>query len=730
MLPRQNAGANWYNSSMKKLFKFIVILAVIGAILLAGALLTLKMMFPASKVKAMVQQYAQNTWHREVNFADVSFNIIGLTLTDFSLSEPTTFENGTFIHADKVILKVALQPLLHKRLEIKTIGLNGLDITLIKKEDGQFNFDDLLSTPTEDESSSTQTVKQENASALAAILADHIYTTDCNVYYKDLQNISETAITHLDIDIKNFDLASPFQALVKFTTSYKGKTGLEMTLPVELDMLIHLANLDMEQAYLTLQKANTAYKDMQLQLTGSIRNFTRPDIDLNGTLSGVSNKALSDIAPDLPTFVLPALTFKTQASADLEQSAAQITQAKLTAADCVLATAGQISWGGENATYQLQTDVDLNLNQLSAMTTLLDGYGIGGKARGQLQITDQKSGADVRGNIVLNKLAVQYPPVSLSDLDGTIVLAGLANISSEKLTGKLNGEDFTSSFAYRDLSNLSDIVFDMDLSKLKLANFPAGAAPETENSAASSGSPSSEGTEALFNLKSNIQIGEITVPYFTSKGATLKANLQKASSAMKQANGTVSFDLQEGAITDLDSLAKDNKWIKILLLPLNVINKVSNKIGVEVLSAQEDQQKGQIAFSSGSGTYVFTDGVMNVQETHFNSSVSNLTASGNINFPTDALNMQVKASVFKSKTPVSIKIGGTLSNPSGKLDVANTAASLLEGFLTGKTSSGTTASSGTATSTADTAGNSTKNKVDAAASTLKGIGNLLKKKSN
>lgn len=678
----------------------------------------------------MVQQYAQNTWHREVNFADVSFNIVGLTLTDFSLSEPTAFTNGTFIHADKVILKVALKPLLHKRLEINTIGLNGVNLTVVKKEDGQFNFDDLLSAPTENQAaSSASSTPKENSFPLAAVLANHIYTTDCNLYYKDLQNASETAITHLDIDIQNFDLASPFQALVKFTTSYKEKSGPEMTVPVELNMLLQLADLDMEQAYLTLQKATASYKDMLLQASGTVRNFTRPAIDLNGTLSGISDKAFLDIAPDLSPFTLPTLTINLQATADLEQATAQITQAKLTAADSALATAGQIGWGGENTTYQLRTDINLNLNQLSQMTALLDGYGLGGQIRGQLQMADATSGQTVRGNLLLDKAAIAFAPFIFSDLDGTVSLAGLTNISSEKLTGKLNGEDFTSSLAYRDLGNLSDIVFNMDLSKLRLSSFSSGDTPKQEKETSSATAQTSDGLESLFNLQSNIQIGEVVIPYFTSKGATLKANLQKASSTMKQANGTVSFDLQEGAITDLDSLAKDNKWVKILLLPLNVINKVSNKIGVEVLSTQESQKKGQIAFSSGSGTYVFTNGMMNVQETHFNSSVSNLTASGNINFPTEALNMQVKASVFKSKTPVSIKIGGTLSNPSGKLDVANTAVSLLEGFLAGKTSSDTTtASSGTATGATDTSDTSVKNKVDAAASTLKGIGNLLKKK--
>ena len=78
---------------------------------------------------------------------------------------------------------------------------------------------------------------------------------------------------------------------------------------------------------------------------------------------------------------------------------------------------------------------------------------------------------------------------------------------------------------------------------------------------------------------------------------------------------------------------------------------------------------------------------MTVKETHFDSAVSNVEASGNINFKSEALDMRVSATLLSSTTPIVFKIGGSMTEPSGKLDVAGTATSLVKGFLSGQMSS-------------------------------------------
>ena len=132
---------------------------------------------------------------------------------------------------------------------------------------------------------------------------------------------------------------------------------------------------------------------------------------------------------------------------------------------------------------------------------------------------------------------------------------------------------------------------------------------------------------------------------------------------------------------------------------------------------------------------MFTDGVMDLQETHFNSSASNVTASGNINFKTEKLDMRVKATVLTSQTPIVIKIGGTMSDPSGKLDVASTAVSLVGGILSYKTpgkvaGSAAHKATGAGKTVANTGASAAKATASAAVSAVKVIGGLFKKSSD
>lgn len=717
---------------MKKLIKITAVVAAIFVVLIIAALLTLKIIFPAEKLQAMTQDYAQKTLQREVTFSNVSFNLIGVTIKDLAISEAHTFEQGTFLKADHAILKVALKPLLKKRIEITTIGLKGLEVNTRRNEDGTFNFDDLMALSNTAEEDKTKDEEKENTSSSGsffAVLADHIYAKNCHLYYEDIPNQLTASVTDLNLDIVDFDLDEPFNAKLKFTASYKD-TEREISLPITSTLTIYLADLDNTAAYVTLQNLSATYHNIEVAIKGGIKNFNQPILNLQGTLSGLSSTALAEVMPDMPHFKLPPLTFNTDASLDLDASSAQLTQAKLSVGDSYLTATGKTNWGGKETTYQANTNLNLNLTQLATMTQLLDGFGMGGAITGQVAATDKNNGQDVQGNISFDQVTVAYAPVQITELKGDILLTSLANISSKNITGNLNENPFTASFAYKDLGEVMDIVFDADLSKLTLDTFTASEDSTSTSTAAhttATDSPKSTEPESLFNLRSHIKIGEISVPYFTSTGATLETNLQKASASMKKANGTVNFTLQEGAIKDLELVMKDHKILRVLMLPFGIVNKVTSTLGINLFPTES----GKIKFSSGSGTYKFTDGLMNIEETHFNSSLSNLTATGTINFHTEALDMNVKASVLTSQTPVVIKIGGTMSEPSGKLNLAQTAVSLVTGLVNYKTpgavASGTVnMATGVTKSVANTGADAVKSTVGTAASAVKSLGGLFK----
>ena len=717
---------------MKKLFKLLVKIAVVCVILLAAGLVALRIMFPPEKLKTMAVDYAKNNLQREISFDKISFNVIGVTLDNFALSENTSFQNGTFVKADKLVVKLALMPLLKKRVEIATVLVDGLDVNVIKNKNGSFNFDTLI--PASDSAAASADNNKNDSSGLSfVLLADRIVLNNCNFTYKDLQTGMDASVNKLQVEIREFDLDSPFDIKIKFTTEYSA-AGLNMTVPVSISLRTFLANLNLPEAYVTVNDISATYKTVKLQLKGGIKNFEAPQADLSGTLSGISNTTVAEILPDLPHFSLPVIHMAVKAVADLEKSTAVISQAKLSVMDSAFSLAGTAGWAGAAPTYSVKADLSTDLGQIVQMTDTVADFQPGGLITGAFKATDKNDGQDISGQILLKNVSAMYAPFTVKDLNGTVKITSINDIACPSLTGFLNGEKFTSSFSYKNIKDVLNIVFNAELDKFTLKEFPSYTSAESENGTATSSGNKTAGPELLMNIKSNIKVGPISVPYFRADGFTLNANLTGVSETMKKANGQVSFVLQPGAITDIDSFVKGNKYVKILLLPITLVRNVAGKLNVDIFPAEANAQKGEITFTNGEGIYTFTSGVMKVDKTTFASKLTNINGSGNINFHTQALDMKVSATVLTSQTPVVIKIGGTMDNPSGKLDVLNTVGSVLGGILNyktpGKVAASTASTAGNvATGAVKTTGQVAQTGVDTAKNVIKGIGGLFKKKN-
>lgn len=718
---------------MKKLIKIIVILALIGFIAIVGGLVTLRLMFPPEKVKQMTLDYAKNTWHREIKFDAVSFNLVGITLTNFAMSEENSFEQGTFVKAERVEAKAALWPLFKKRVEIATVRIDGLDVFIQKNKDGSFNFDSLTASEEESTPSAAPDTTETTNENPFVFTARFIKVHDCDFYYKDAQTGLSSSLEDVDIQLANVTDNAPFPVNISFTSQTQEKGGVLFSVPVDINLNVFLAQSDWQKAYVEISKAAISYKQIQLALQGKIENFQAPQINVTGTLTGLGNTALKEAFPDLPNFTLPAISLALQADTDLDQSTATIQTASLRVLDSTLDTNGSVNWGSENPTYRLSGKLQADIAQLVKMTDDT-GFDPKGKLSATFTASDKNDGKDVRGTVTLKGISALYPPFTLTQTNGTISIASLDNISCPSLTGLLNGEKFTASFAYKNIKEVLDIVLKMQLDKLVLTEFPSSGEEDT-----SSGTPSdnpANGTpdtaQTYMNIQADLTIGGVSVPYFRTDGVSLQAVLQNVSANMQKTNGTIMFELQPGAITDMDQLVTQSKIAKIILLPLRLLNKVGKKLNLNLFEAEVQAKKGEIAMTKAEGKYTFINGVMHIDSTTFESALTNLTASGTADFTTNALDMKASATLLTKQTPVVIKIGGTLDNPTGKVDVVNTVTSVVGGILSYKTAkSAVTGTADAATSvaggTAKGASTAAKDTVKAATATVKALGSLFKK---
>ncbi len=717
---------------IKKLFKWAVKIAVTGVLLLLIAVVALKLMFPPAKLKAMAKQYVTKNYQREIEFEEVSLTWLGFSVKNFTLSENTTLQDGTFIHANQLTAKVALKPLFKKRIEISTIEADGLAVNIVRQQDGNFNFDSLLTTPQTPTQETTQEIKEEDTPFV--VTAQRINLTDCDIVYKDEQSGLRTALNDLNIEILRFSLDNPFAAFIGFTAGISGTQQPDMTIPVSVQLQPNLAGLDLEKASVAISQIQANYKTVQLNLTGNLTNFQNPTVELNGTISGLNNTVLAPFAPELPNFTLPDLQFILHATADLEQSTAHITQAQLSAQNSSLTSTGNIAWGENTPTYTLRAALVANLAQLVKMTDTLGNFSPAGTLQATLQATEKKNNTDVSGVITLKNISALYAPFTLTRVNGTITLKSLKNIVLNPLSGQLNGENFTASATYQNIQDVINMGLVLNLDKLVLKEFPASStASATQNKSTSAQAPAVAQTSNPFkmNLQANVNIGGIEIPYVIGNGLRLNANLTDVTDTLAQTNGTVNFTLEPGKITNLDSVIQQSKTARLLLLPVSLINKAARILKIKLFSSTvEAATQGNIEFTQGEGQYTFTNGLLTVHKTAFNSAVTNVSASGMIDFKTEALDMKASGTFLTQATPVSFKVTGTLSNPKAKLDVVNTVGKVVGNLINGTTAKSVANTGADVTKgTANTAAGAVKGTVQTATDVVKGIGGLFKKQN-
>src|SRR5437667_9130677 len=117
---------------MKKIFKVLAVFVILVVVLLLGGSLLLHIYLPPEKAKALVLERLSAQLKREVSLGSVSVGILsGLQMSALKISESPGFSKGTFLSSDQFSLKVALPPLLFRKVIVRQIVLKRPKVTII-----------------------------------------------------------------------------------------------------------------------------------------------------------------------------------------------------------------------------------------------------------------------------------------------------------------------------------------------------------------------------------------------------------------------------------------------------------------------------------------------------------------------------------------------------------------------------------------------------------------------
>src|SRR5262245_3163585 len=115
---------------IKKVFTVFLWIAAGMAVLLAGASLALRILFPPAKLRALAQEEICKHLHREAQIGPVGLGVFGGTLERLRLSNVPDFSAGTFLYVEKAALHWSLLPLLQRKTRIDLIVLDQAQVNL------------------------------------------------------------------------------------------------------------------------------------------------------------------------------------------------------------------------------------------------------------------------------------------------------------------------------------------------------------------------------------------------------------------------------------------------------------------------------------------------------------------------------------------------------------------------------------------------------------------------
>ena len=227
-------------------------------------------------------------------------------------------------------------------------------------------------------------------------------------------------------------------------------------------------------------------------------------------------------------------------------------------------------------------------------------------------------------------------------------------------------------------------------------------------------------------LKANIKLSRVNVPYFVGTDIVFTSDLEGITPDLNQAHGLLHLTTDQGKIQDIYKFTSANALTKVLFLSLDVTGKVFNSLNVfgvlnslgsgvvsavkggnkegdkpvktqtilgpdgqplEVPVTETDKQvSGEMEYDKFDTEVNFVRGLATIKKGTFVSPMMSFRLDGTADFNSGKLNMTVHAAPGRHEIdgmmPLSLKIGGTVDEPQGDMQVLGSVTSLLTQTVT------------------------------------------------
>jgi len=196
-----------------------------ATVFVLGAILLMVMVDP-NKYKSEITDLVKAKTGRELVFeGDVKltyFPRLGVETGPVRLSNPPGFDDKPFSRVRGARVSIKILPLLMRRVEVGKVSLDGLELHLVKAEDGRSSWADFTggANATDTGANATDTGATGDSAApswgLAGLSLDGVRLTDATINWEDMLLGERYAISGLDVDVKAIKPGQPFDFAAEF----------------------------------------------------------------------------------------------------------------------------------------------------------------------------------------------------------------------------------------------------------------------------------------------------------------------------------------------------------------------------------------------------------------------------------------------------------------------------------------------------------------------------------
>ncbi len=235
----------------------IGIVALLGLIII-GLVIAVSMV-NLNKYKPQIEKAVKDNAGYEMKIngkIGVSFSPVGISISNVTLSNPSIKNNQQFFKMQNLSVAVEVMPLLSKKVKVKYIVLNKLNLDIKKLKNGKFNFE-VANKKARVQKKSQESKAKEEKVKLPTVDIKEVRIKNANVTFEDLKAKTKAQIKNINVAVDNIGF-NPAKKMLQ-ALSFDAKTKIEKITfnqynikDVKVDINMKNAIVDMSNMKLTM----------------------------------------------------------------------------------------------------------------------------------------------------------------------------------------------------------------------------------------------------------------------------------------------------------------------------------------------------------------------------------------------------------------------------------------------------------------------------------------------